>query len=160
MAAQKNSFVLQDALLGINAHINRDLPIVLHKVLTEDQIWPDAHLMLHRRRDHERINDVLTDLVDLVQDELTHHYARLFKVIDFVMGRKDESFSAYFLSNCRTNVWYNTEILLDASDDEELMFHKERIDQEACTVAKQIADSRTFRLINKLAPLTRRLGWF
>ncbi|WML46732.1 DUF5995 family protein [Neobacillus sp. PS3-34] len=79
MADEKQVFVLQDALLGINAHINSDLPMVLYSILNEDNASPDARVMLHRRYDHERINDVLTSLVDHVQDELAHHYARFIR---------------------------------------------------------------------------------
>ncbi|MDD9265426.1 DUF5995 family protein [Paenibacillus sp. GCM10023248] len=47
-AAVKYGFVLQDALLGINTHINNDLPLALYMILSEDQAWPDARIMLKR----------------------------------------------------------------------------------------------------------------
>ena len=163
IAEEKQSFVLQDALLGINAHINRDLPMVLHKILIEDHTWPNARLMLHRRRDHERINDVLGDLVDIVQDELAKHYARLLRWVDVLMGRNDETLSSFFMANCRTNVWYNVELLLDVSSETEFQNQQERIDEEAYRIGLQIADYSPFskyRFIKNLAPFMRRYHWF
>jgi hypothetical protein len=45
-AASRRGFVLQDALLGINAHINSDLPFVPCVILREDGAWSDARIML------------------------------------------------------------------------------------------------------------------
>ncbi|SFF85975.1 hypothetical protein SAMN05216353_11138 [Halobacillus alkaliphilus] len=162
VAEEKQSFVLQDALLGINAHINRDLPMVLHKILDEDQTWPNARRMLHRRRDHERINDVLGDLVDIVQDELTKHYASLLRWIDVLMGRNDETLSSFFMANFRTNVWYNVELLLDVSSEAEFKEQQERIDEEAYRIGLQIANSpfSKYRFVKSLAPFMRKYHWF
>src|SRR5262249_7374183 len=84
-AGTGKGFVLEGALLGINAHINSDLPIVLYDILTEDRAWPDARLMFKRRQDHEQINAVLSELVDHVQNELALHHARFIRVIDWML---------------------------------------------------------------------------
>lgn len=160
LASEKQAFVLQDALLGINAHINSDLPMVMHMILTEDNAWPDARIMLRRRQDHDRINNVLADLMDLVQDELAHHYARFIRAIDIVMDRKDESLSAFIMAHCREHVWDNTELLLDARNDEQRNFHRNRIENEALTIGLKVANSRTFKYTKYLAAFTRRNRWF
>jgi hypothetical protein len=159
-ASEKNGFVLQDALLGINAHINSDLPAVLHLVLSEDHAWPDARIMLRRRHDHERINDVLASLVDMVQDELAHHYARLIRPIDFIMGKKDESLSSFILTHCRTNVWYHTEQLLDAPTEEQKSEIKEKIENAAYDIGLQVVNTLPFRVLRKLAPFARKSQLF
>ncbi len=156
LAAAKQGFVLQDALLGINAHINSDLPMVLYMILNEDNAWPDARIMLRRRQDHERINDVLADLVDLAQDELAYHYARFIRVIDHIMGRKDESLSKFILTHCRTNVWYNAELLLDAPDEEQRNIHRQQIENDAYNIGLRVAQSRTFQFMKLLAPFAGR----
>ncbi|WP_416147607.1 DUF5995 family protein [Salipaludibacillus sp. HK11] len=159
-AEEKRGFVLQDALLGINAHINSDLPFVLHNILAEDNVWPDAQLMMSRRKDHELINDVLADLIDLVQDELVRHYARLIRPIDYLMGNKDESLASFFLAHCRTKVWYDTQLMLEALDEEQRNVHRKRIENEALKFGLQVADIRPFRFTKMLAPFTRRVRWF
>jgi hypothetical protein len=62
---KKAGVSLQDALLGINAHIKNDLPMVMYLILKEDDAWPDAQIMLRRRKDHDCINDVLNNPIDL-----------------------------------------------------------------------------------------------
>ncbi|MRH41698.1 hypothetical protein GH741_03305 [Aquibacillus halophilus] len=161
-ATDRRGFVVQDALLGINAHINSDLPMVLHSILTEDKAWPDARIMMRRRQDHERINEVLADLVDLAQDELANHHARFIRPVDFLMGRKDESLSSFILTHCRSSVWYNTELLLDAPDEEQWNFHKKRIENDAYTIALRVTqyNSRRFTLLKRFASFARRYRWF
>jgi hypothetical protein len=46
---------LRHVLLGINAHVNYDLPQALLAVISDDD-FTDASLMASRRRDHERID--------------------------------------------------------------------------------------------------------
>jgi len=159
-AARRNALVLEDALLGINAHINNDLPFVLADVLMADQAWPDARLMLRRRRDHDRINQILLYLVDSVQDELVAHYARLLRPIDRWMGRGDESLSGFILAHCRTNVWHYTELLLDAPDQAERQKVAERIEQDAYQLGRRVRDTWLLRLARPLAPLGRRYRLF
>ncbi|MDR4950457.1 DUF5995 family protein [Neobacillus cucumis] len=143
-ATKKRGFVLQDALLGINAHINNDLPMALYLILKEDRAWPDARIMLRRRQDHDRINDVLHDLVDIAQDALANYYDRFIRIIDFLMGRRDEELSSFILAYCRTNVWHDTELLLDASDDDQRSIQLKRIENNAYTMGLKIANSHAF----------------
>lgn len=162
MAEQKQTFVLQDALLGINAHINYDLPLALHHIISKEKIWPDSRLMLQRRKDHERINDVLAELVDLVQDELASHYARFLKWVDRLMRRHDETLSSFFLTHCRTNVWYNTELLLNTTNIEQYKKERQRMDEEAHRIGLEIAafHSRRFSFTRHVVPLSRKYKWF
>ncbi|MDN3016412.1 DUF5995 family protein [Paenibacillus sp. BSR1-1] len=159
-ASKKQGFVLQDALLGINAHINSDLPMVMYNILNEECAWPDARRMLHRRQDHERINKVLTDLMDLVQDELSYYYARFIRVIDYVMGRKDETLSSLIMAHCRSNVWYNTELLLNASDEEHRDIQRRLIEKDALSIGLKVSNAFPFKITKFIAPLTRRNRWF
>ena len=49
---------LRHVLLGINAHVNYDLPQALLAVISDDD-FAQPSLMASRRRDHERIDGVL-----------------------------------------------------------------------------------------------------
>lgn len=159
-ASEKQGFVLQDAILGINAHINSDLPMVMQKLLTEDNAWPDARKMLHRRKDHEQINNVLASIIDQVQDELSYYYARFIRVIDYVMGRKDESISSLVLSHSRTTVWNNAELLLDATDEEQWNILRRRIEKDALTIGQKVINLPAMKCIKYLAPFARKNRWF
>src|SRR5690349_19536674 len=63
---------LRLVLLGINAHVNYDLPQALLAVIS-DADFEDASLMDSRRRDHERIDGVLASRVAAEDAELAVH---------------------------------------------------------------------------------------
>jgi hypothetical protein len=66
---------LRHVLLGINAHVNYDLPQALLAVISSDD-FTDPILMQRRRRDHERIDHVLSSRVAAEDDELIAMGAR------------------------------------------------------------------------------------
>ena len=66
---------LQHVLLGINAHINYDLPQALLAVIS-DEDFADPAIVERRRRDHERIDGVLSGRVAAEDDELATRSAR------------------------------------------------------------------------------------
>lgn len=100
--------LLQDALLGVNAHINYDLPHALDAV----GIDPDR---LAKRRDHDRINAVLTDLLDAVQRTLTERYdAAGYGQLDAALGRIDETVTFLGLREARDLAWRHAVGLTDA----------------------------------------------
>src|SRR4051794_24887138 len=63
---------LRHVLLGINAHVNYDLPQALLAVISDDD-FADGPLMASRRRDHERIDGVLASRVAAEGAELAVH---------------------------------------------------------------------------------------
>ena len=66
---------LRHVLLGINAHINYDLPQALLAVISDEE-FADPALLDRRRRDHERIDGVLAARVAAEDDELAPRSAR------------------------------------------------------------------------------------
>lgn len=156
-ASQGNAFVLEDALLGINAHINNDLPIVMAEILAADGAWPDARVMLQRRLDHDRVNRILLELVDAVQVELASSYARLTRIVDRAFGKRDECLSGMVMAHCRTNVWHFAELLLDARDDVQRADVRRRIEDEAFKLGMEIRSNLVFRFGRPTAGFSRRL---
>jgi Family of unknown function (DUF5995) len=69
-AASPDLTPLRHVLLGINAHVNYDLPQALLAVISDDD-FSDRLLMDRRRRDSERIDKVLASRVAAEDDELT-----------------------------------------------------------------------------------------
>src|SRR5450759_836696 len=60
---------LRHVLLGMNAHINFDLPQALLAVISDDE-FSDPALLARREADHRRIDDVLSARVSAEDDEL------------------------------------------------------------------------------------------
>jgi hypothetical protein len=102
---------LRHVLLGINAHVNYDLPQALLAVISDDD-FTDPTLMARRRRDHERIDGVLAGRVAAEDDELATRSAR--SLLDRALQPLNRLASRRFLREARTKVWHNTEELQEA----------------------------------------------
>jgi hypothetical protein len=96
---------LRLVLLGINAHVNYDLPQALLAVISDDD-FADPVLMGRRRRDHERIDGVLAGRVAAEDDELAARSAR--SLLDRALQPLNRISSKRFLREARLKVWHNT----------------------------------------------------
>jgi len=96
---------LRHVLLGINAHVNYDLPQALLAVISDDD-FVDPFLMDRRRRDHERIDGVLAERVGAEDDELAASGAK--SLLDAVLTPLNRLSSQRFLRESRQKVWHNT----------------------------------------------------
>ena len=96
---------LRHVLLGINAHINYDLPQALLAVISDDE-FADPVLVARRSRDHERIDGVLSGRVAAEDSELGTVSSR--SVLDRVLQPLNRLSSKRFLREARQKVWHNT----------------------------------------------------
>jgi hypothetical protein len=96
---------LRHVLLGINAHINYDLPQALLAVIGVQDFADDA-LLGRRRRDHERVDGVLSGRVAAEDDELAGRSART--LTDRLLQPLNRVASKRFLREARQKVWLNT----------------------------------------------------
>ena len=94
---------LRHVLLGINAHVNYDLPQALLAVIS-DADFEDAVLIDRRRRDHPRIDAVLAGRVAAEDDELGTGKS----LLDRVLTPLNRLSSKRFLRESRQKVWHNT----------------------------------------------------
>jgi hypothetical protein len=93
---------LLHVLLGINAHINYDLPQALLEVIGVDD-FGDPALMARRRRDHERIDRVLSRRVSAEDDQLQRG-----SLVDRMLTPLNRRATRRFLAEARRKVWLNT----------------------------------------------------
>ena len=96
---------LRHVLLGINAHVNYDLPQALLAVIS-DADFTDPVLMSRRRRDHERIDKVLASRVAAEDNELTAGGGAT--LLDRLLTPLNRMGSKRFLREARQKVWHNT----------------------------------------------------
>lgn len=99
-AAAPDSLAIQDALLGVNAHINYDLAFALADVGIETD-------RRAKRTDHRAVTDVLREIVDDIQDLLAEEYAPGLETVDESMGRVDERLAIFTIAECRDSAWRN-----------------------------------------------------
>jgi Family of unknown function (DUF5995) len=108
-AAPSDLPALRHVLLGINAHVNYDLPQAMLAVISDDD-FGDPVLIDRRRRDHERIDGVLSSRVSAEDAELGD--ART--LLDRLLTPLNRLGSKRFLREARQKVWHNVEQLQSA----------------------------------------------
>jgi len=94
---------LRHVLLGINAHVNYDLPQALLAVIS-DADFTAPGVLDRRRRDHEQIDGVLSARVAAEDDELSSGGRA---IIDRLLAPLNRLGSKRFLRESRQKVWHN-----------------------------------------------------
>jgi hypothetical protein len=105
---------IRHLLLGMNAHINYDLPQALIQVIT-DQEFDDPALVRRRSRDHEHIDAILSSRVaaeDLELRKMEQPGDRT--LLDHVLTPFNRAGSKRFLREARSKVWRNAQALSSA----------------------------------------------
>jgi hypothetical protein len=127
---------LRHVLLGINAHVNYDLPQALLAVISDEE-FGDPLLMARRRRDHERVDGVLAERVSAEDDELAASGPR--SLLDKVLTPVNRLSSQRFLRESRQKVWHNTVELQKARAAAQTTYATRLAELELLSAAK-IAD--------------------
>ena len=100
---------LRHVLLGMNAHINYDLPQSLLAVITDEQ-FDDAALLARRESDHRAIDNVLASRVAAEDDELAS-ISGPGSTLDRLLRPLNRLATQRFLREAREKVWANAIVL-------------------------------------------------
>ena len=100
---------LRHVLLGMNAHINFDLPQALLAVITDEQ-FNDAALLARRESDHQAIDNVLASRVAAEDDELAS-ISGPGSPLDRLLRPLNRLGTQRFLREAREKVWANAIVL-------------------------------------------------
>lgn len=111
-----NTFILQNLLLGINAHINFDLIIALINMLENEWGSISAEQMESRFQDFCTVNEIIAGTIDLAEDKLLRPYIPLFGLADDLLGPIDEWMTANLITRWRDRVWNLTVQYLNTRD--------------------------------------------
>ncbi|NJC74283.1 hypothetical protein HC031_31895 [Planosporangium thailandense] len=95
-------------LLGMNAHINYDLPQALLAVIDPAE-FDDAARLAARAADHGRVDEILVTRVDAEDTELTA--VSKTTALDRLLRPANRAATRRFLTEARAKVWANTTIL-------------------------------------------------
>lgn len=96
-AGRWRPLILQQLLVGINAHINLDLGVAAA------QVAPDGAL-LGFRRDFERINEILASMTGQAQQALAQ-ISPWLGLLDVVSGRADDEVVRFSIEVARHEAW-------------------------------------------------------
>ncbi|HYK27684.1 MAG TPA: DUF5995 family protein [Streptosporangiaceae bacterium] len=97
--------VLNRLLLGMNAHINYDLPQALLAVITDEE-FDDVELIAKREADHKAIDDILASRVAAEGDELASIHGPGSR-LDRLLEPLNQRGTRHFLREARQKVWAN-----------------------------------------------------
>lgn len=132
---------LRHVLLGMNAHVNFDLPQSLLAVISDDE-FSDAALIARRNADHKAIDMILASRVAAEDGELKRVELpgdRTF--LDHLMTPFNRLGTKRFLSEARAKVWRNT-LLLSAARRAGPAAYAERLAELEELAAQRVADLR------------------
>src|SRR4051794_32029722 len=106
---------LQYALAGMNAHINRDLPVAL--VSTAAELGLTVHSPSPEHDDFVAINPLLAQAEQSVKKAFL---TGLLGWLDRLFGNVDDRVAMWDISRARDAAWVNAELLWDARGDADL----------------------------------------
>ena len=99
---------VRHVLLGMNAHINYDLPQALIAVITPAE-FDDPDVRRVREADHRHVDDVLLARVGAEDDELAGQSTR--SLLDRLLAPANRAATKRILTEARAKVWRNTAAL-------------------------------------------------
>jgi hypothetical protein len=99
----------QDMLLGINAHVQRDMPFVLATVGLRTRKGAT------RKPDHDVVNQILSDAYERIVSTIGARYDSLVTITNASWDPLDDFGGLEMVKGWREGVWRNAERLLDAA---------------------------------------------
>lgn len=130
-SAQKpHSLVLQNLMLGVNAHINYDLIFALEDMLSP--YWQQLSADERRARydDHCRVNHIIQRTIDSVQDTIIEPEIPLMEIADRLFGQLDERVISRMITHWRDEVWEQARLLLETSGADERLRACQQIEDQ------------------------------
>ena len=140
---------LRHVLLGMNAHINYDLPQALLAVITDEQ-FDDAELIARRESDHRAIDAVLASRVAAEDDELTR-ISGAGSLLDRLLRPLNRLGTQRFLREAREKVWANAIVLSRARRQGPEAYAGVLAQLEELSAAKVVALQAPGQVVLKLA---------
>lgn len=141
-ARDRKVSALGDLLLGINAHVQRDLPFVLYSI---GLVAPDGS---SRKPDHDRVDEILNRVIDDVIAEIARRFDPTIE--DTNLPTTLDEFTLFqTLVAWRETAWRNAELLAAAPSAAARDLVASQIEREAASEAAAI------RLSTQYLPLSR-----
>jgi hypothetical protein len=128
-ARHGHGLVLQDMFLGVNAHVNNDLPAALASVTID----PDRQA---RYADHAAVNAVLGAVTERATARLAELYAPGLTAMDDCAGQLDEMLSLFSLEVARESAWEGAVSLTNARTAAERTLVSTLIGSRAAVLAR------------------------
>jgi len=135
--------VLQNLVLGVNAHINYDLVLALSDILAPEWQALSVEGRQMRYRDHCHVNEVIYHTINAVQDQVIDRYEPLFGLVDKFLGPVDEWMTGLLISDWREEVWEHATLMLDPANKKEPQAILKHVEQVSIERAQEILGKGT-----------------
>jgi len=132
-AARDDTGAVQDMLLGINAHVQNDMPFVLAALGLQT---PEGQT---RKPDHDEANGTLNRSYEDVVAEVRERFDPAIGISNPAGLPADDVLGLELVRTWRENVWRNAEKLLNADGRQEQRQVAKRIEDDAAATAEVIA---------------------
>ena len=116
--SRRGTAPLQFALAGMNAHINRDLPVALVATCRELGLSPERDSVQHT--DFDRVNDLLAAVEAEVKQQYLSGWLRTLDRLLHRVDRIDDVVAMWNIGRAREAAWVNAEALWAIRDDADL----------------------------------------
>jgi hypothetical protein len=141
-----------DILLGMSAHVNRDLPFVLAAI---GLVKPDGS---SRKPDHDKVNVFLNRVVEPLLDEAAARYDPLVDDTQIDGTQLDEAALLQLLVGWREQAWRNAEALVSASSPAARAQVESNIEQQAAIEANLIIVATAYTPLSAQQALAELTG--
>ena len=149
-AGEQQTQILQDLLLGINAHINYDLVLTLVDMLEPEWATLSPDQRRQRYEDHCHVNTIIAATVDSVQDQVVTPDSGWLGVVDWALGPLDENIAARLIRRWREEVWQQAMLMLAAADPEERADLRRLLAVHSLERSEQILTRRVDQVLREL----------
>ena len=120
-------------LLGINAHVQNDMPFVVAA------LGQHTRAGASRKPDHDRVNEILNAAYEPVVEAVARRYDPLITTTNASWSPVDDIAGMEVVKTWREGVWRNAERLLNAHSDAERAQVANEIETNAATWARMMA---------------------
>jgi len=131
-ADQKKTSATGNLLLGMSAHVNRDLPFALYAI---GLVAPDGS---SRKPDHDAVNQILNMVITPLLDEIEATYDPNVRALTGVPASLDDFLAFQLLSEWRQEAWDNAVALASAPDAAARAVIANAIEQTAVTKGRSL----------------------
>lgn len=144
LATGGTTTVIEDLLLGINAHINFDLAQALHRTMVKYADDQNPLGLWRRKFDHDRVNLVLRNSIDEIGRSISRDHGGMVALLDRFLGNWDERAARFGVEHFRERTFDRACQLLAARNKEEQALVQTQLESEALEVVDLIVGMRGF----------------
>jgi hypothetical protein len=135
-----------DMVLGVNAHVNRDLPFVLAEI---GLVAPDG---TSRKADHDKVNEIFYAAYGPALAEMARRFDPTIDDGDVPGTTLDQQALVQLIVEWREEAWWNAQRLVSAPNPTARALVSQSIENAAATKAKMFRDASLYAPLGSSAP--------